>query len=121
VTIGAAWQPSMKLIAIMMLTTEQSLEVVCDTKPHTCGVCRCEQAGVVGLVLGEQERHLALTVQEVVLEEFLKQRIRVVGVNDGVALGGNLLQNRLRAVPRPRPGVAEPQCGKHTPDPDYRQ
>ena len=77
------------------------------------GVRRCEQAGVVGLVLREQERHLAFTVEEVVLQGFLKQRIGVVGVDGGMALGAGLFQHRLRAAPRPRPRVAEPQRGEN--------
>ncbi len=76
-------------------------------------VLATEQARVVGLVLGEQQRRVALAVQEVIGERLLEQRVGMVRMHDRVTRGRRRLQQRLGAAAGPRPGVAEPQRRQH--------
>src|SRR5262249_16415585 len=67
-------------------------------------VLRAEEALVVGLVLREQQRNIAINVKPAVPER------RVSRSDDPRSAGaGYLAKGRLRRLGRPAPGIAEPE------------
>ena len=65
---------------------------------------------MVGLVLGEQQRDIAVAVEEVLRKRFLQQRyFGRSRVNGCVAGERRARKARLGATALPRPGVAKPQ------------